>query len=147
MTPEETVIRMFVYADRRDWDALGRLFDDRVTIDWTSLNGGEAVRLSADELVNGWRGALGGFKATQHLIGNVLVEESGDERATVSCYGQATHLLPADLGESRWTVGGHYRIELNRQNGVWRIVAATFTATWGEGNKDLLGLAAAASSA
>ena len=143
MTPEETAVRMFVYADRRDWDALARLLDDTVRIDWTSLNGGEPADVPADELVRGWKSVLGGFKATQHLIGNVLVEERGEESATVSCYGQATHLLPSDLGDSRWTVGGHYELRLKRRDDGWLIAAATFTATWGDGNKDLLGLAAA----
>jgi SnoaL-like domain len=140
-TPEETVIRMFVYTDRRDWAALRGIFGDTVTIDWTSLNGGDPLTLSGDELVAGWRSALGGFKATQHLVGNVLVEELAEEHAVVTCYGHATHLLPNDLGESRWTVGGHYRVELVRRNGDWRVVAATFTATWGDGNKELLALA------
>jgi SnoaL-like domain len=147
MTPEETVVRLFVYADRRDWDALRGVLDEAVTVDWTSLNGGEPMRLSADELVAGWKEALGGFRATQHLVGNVLVEERGEEHATVTCYGHATHLLPDDLGDSRWIVGGHYELELTRRNGDWRIGAATFTATWGAGNKELLGLAAAAASA
>jgi SnoaL-like domain len=144
LTPEETVIRMFVSADRRDWAALRGVLDDTVRVDWTSLNGGEPSHLSGDELVGAWKRALGGFKATQHLIGNLLVEGSGAERATVSCYGQATHLLPNDLGDSRWTVGGHYTIELSGRNGDWRIDAATFTATWGDGNKDLPRLAATA---
>jgi SnoaL-like domain len=138
----ETVTRMFVHTDRREWEALEGLFTETVTIDWTSLSGGEPVTLQAAQLVTGWRDALGGFRATQHLIGNLLIEVLDGERAVVSCYGVATHVLPTELAASHWRVAGAYRFELQRHGDDWRIAAATFTALWGDGNKELLALAA-----
>ncbi len=138
----DTVTRMFVFTDRRDWDALRSLFASEVTIDWTSLAGGTPVTLSPADLVSGWRRTLSGFRATHHQIGNVLLEQFDRERAVVSCYGTATHLLASELGGSHWRVAGSYLFQLHLFDDNWRIAAATFTAVWGDGNQQLLELAA-----
>ena len=143
MTPEETAVRMFVYADRRDWDSLARLLDDTVRIDWTSLNGGEPADVPADELVRGWKSVLGGFKADSASDRQRPRRGARRRERDAELLRAATHLLPSDLGDSRWTVGGHYELRLKRRDDGWLIAAATFTASWGDGNKDLLGLAAA----
>jgi hypothetical protein len=92
---------MLVCADRRDWVGLRAALADKVRLDWTSLNGGEPVTLSGDQVVAAWTQVLGGFQATQHLLGNLLVPEQTDERAHVTAYGQATNVLPDAHGDSR----------------------------------------------
>lgn len=135
---EDTVTKMFVYADRRDWAGLRDLFADQVELDWTSLSGGEPATLTPDQIVAGWTATLGGLQATQHLIGNFLVESMAGDEATASCYGQATHFLPDAVGSSLWTLGADYRFTLVRTGSTWKIAAVTMTAVWGDGNQQLM---------
>lgn len=90
----ETCTRMAWYADQRQWDRLAGVFADKVTLDYTSLNGGEPVALSPAEIVAGWRQALGGYDATQHLITNHLVDLGADTAVCTAAF-QATHRLAA----------------------------------------------------
>ncbi|WP_326822722.1 nuclear transport factor 2 family protein [Streptosporangium sp. NBC_01756] len=132
----ETCTRMAVYADRREWTLLCGLFADKVLLDYTSLGGGEPVRLTPQEIADSWAATLGGFDATQHLIANHLVQVDGD-RAVCTASFQATHRLATPHGAPLWTLGGDYRWELTRVGGRWLIGSVVMTATWGDGNKDL----------
>ncbi|TDD81156.1 nuclear transport factor 2 family protein [Actinomadura darangshiensis] len=137
----ETCTRMVVHADRREWTLLCGLFADKVLLDYTSLNGGEPVRLTPQEIVDAWAATLGGFDATQHLIANHLVHIKG-VRAVCTASFQATHRLATPHGAPLWTLGGDYRWDLTRTGGRWLIASVTMTATWGDGNKELPVLAA-----
>ena len=110
----EVTVRMAWLADRRDWDQLVGVFADEVDLDYTSLTGGDPVRLSRGDLVAGWRTGLGGLDATQHLVSNHLVEVDGD-RAVATAQFQAVHVLANPHGDPTWTLGGHYRFGLTRQ--------------------------------
>ncbi|SDL43132.1 SnoaL-like domain-containing protein [Nonomuraea maritima] len=132
----ETCTRMAVYADRRAWALLRGLFAEQALLDYTSLNGGEPVRLTPEEIVEAWSATLGGFDATQHLVANHLVHIDG-ERAVCTASFQATHRLATPHGAPLWTLGGDYRWELARADGRWLITSVVMTATWGDGNKDL----------
>jgi len=59
---------------------------------------------------------------TAHMIGNLLIEGVGPDRAHVESYFQATHLLP-DTGEGarQWTLIGRYLDRFERRGGEWRI--------------------------
>jgi hypothetical protein len=46
-------------------------------------------------------------------------------------------------GDPTWTLGGHYRFDLTRTPGGWRIAAVTMTADWATGNQHIMTLAAA----
>ncbi|RFU87943.1 nuclear transport factor 2 family protein [Streptomyces triticagri] len=138
----ETCTRMAVHADRREWQQLRALFADKVVLDYTSLAGGEPVRLAPQEIVDAWTGTLGGYDATQHLVANHLVVIDGD-RAVCTASFQATHRLAAAHGGSLWTLGGDYRWELVRAGDRWLIDTVVMTATWGDGNQALPSQAAA----
>jgi hypothetical protein len=137
----ETCTRMAWHTDRREWTLLTEVFADRVVLDYTSLNGGEPVELTPDQVVAGWSNALGGFDATHHMITNHLVRTTGDTAVCTASF-QATHRLANPLGSPLWTLGGTYRFDLVRLDGRWRIGGIVMTATWADGNKDLLTLAA-----
>ncbi|MYQ79774.1 MULTISPECIES: nuclear transport factor 2 family protein [unclassified Streptomyces] len=132
----ETCTRMAVHADRREWEQLRTLFADKVVLDYTSLNGGEPVSLTPQEITDAWRATLSGYDATQHLIANQLVTVEGD-RAVCTASFQATHRLAAAHGASLWTLGGDYRWELVRNGDRWLIDTVVMTATWGDGNQAL----------
>ena len=52
--------------------------------------------------VEAWKIVPGGFKWTQHLIGNHVIAAQGD-RAPCIAHLQATHLLFSDTGGNTWT--------------------------------------------
>ncbi|MBO2454387.1 nuclear transport factor 2 family protein [Actinomadura barringtoniae] len=137
----ETVNRFGWHADRREWDELEAIFTDTVALDYTSLNGGEPAALSPKEIVGAWSQTLGAFDATQHLIANHIVTVDG-ERAVCTASFQATHRLANPFGSPLWTLGGTYRFDLVKAGeNSWKISAVVMTATWADGNKDLLSLA------
>ncbi|MDL4774854.1 MULTISPECIES: nuclear transport factor 2 family protein [Thermomonosporaceae] len=137
----ETCTRMGWHTDQREWDRLTGVFADKVTLDYTSLNGGEAAELTPDQIVDAWSGLLGAFDATQHLITNHLVTVEGDTAVCTASF-QATHRLANPFGSPLWTLGGTYRFDLLRADEGWRISGVVMTATWADGNKDLMALAA-----
>lgn len=148
-TPEERLevieacTRMAHHTDRREWERLVEIFTEEVRLDYTSLQGGEPALVARDQLVDGWREALGGLAATQHLMTNHLVEVDGD-RAICTADFQATHVLPNPHGDPTWTLGGHYRFELRRLESAWRIAGVTMTAIWAAGNQQIMALASGA---
>ncbi|TYC08140.1 nuclear transport factor 2 family protein [Actinomadura syzygii] len=137
----EACTRMAWHADQREWDRLAEVFADSVTLDYTSLNGGEPAVLTPEQIVEAWSGLLGAFDATQHLITNHLVTVDGDTAVCTAAF-QATHRLTDPFGSSLWTLGGNYRFVLVRTGGAWKIAAVVMTATWGDGNRNLMSLAA-----
>ncbi|MFF9620073.1 nuclear transport factor 2 family protein [Streptomyces griseosporeus] len=127
----DTCTRMAWYADQRDWDRLAGVFADKVTLDYTSLNGGEPVTLTPAQITDGWRAGLGVYDATQHLVGNHLVTVDGDSAVCTATF-QAVHLKSDG---SRWTLGGTYRFDLARTGAGWRIAGVVMTAVWSDGER------------
>jgi fermentation-respiration switch protein FrsA (DUF1100 family) len=107
--------------DRRDWSGVRAALADQVATDYTSLFGGSPRTQSAAELIEGWRGLLPGFDATQHLTGPVVADVSGDT-ARASCAVTAIHRM----AQNHWTVSGHYDIQLIRAARTWAIRAIVF---------------------
>ena len=65
-------------VDAKNWDAAQALFESKVTVDFTSLNGGEPATTSSAELVDGWRQGLHPQKKSFHLVGHYRVTTDGD---------------------------------------------------------------------
>lgn len=141
----ETCTRMGWYIDQREWESLGDVFSDEIMLDYTSLNGGEPGRVAKKELVASWSGLLGNFASTQHLLSNFLVDVRGDSAVATAMF-QATHRMPNDHGGPLWTLGGTYRIDLERTADGWLINGIVMTATWADGNQHLFARAAQAAS-
>ncbi|MFI2234311.1 nuclear transport factor 2 family protein [Nocardia testacea] len=133
----DTCTRMAWHTDHREWAALEQVFADRVTLDYTGLNGGEPVVLTPPQITAAWRDTLGGFEATQHLLTNHLVDIDGDTAVCTASF-QATHRGNDEFGASLWTLGGSYRFDLVRVAGGWRIRGLVMTPVWGDGNRRLL---------
>nr|WP_244164853.1 nuclear transport factor 2 family protein [Streptomyces silaceus] len=133
----EVCTRLGWKADRREWTAFDDIFTEEVDLDYTSLNGGEPLRMPRQGIINGWTTALGGLDATQHLVANHRVTVNGD---TAECTASvlATHVLENDQGEATWTVGGHYLFNLVRAADHWRISGLRMTADWTSGNRDIM---------
>ena len=103
--------------DRRDWDALDRIFTEDAWIDYSSVGGAAGnlpeIKTFLDE-------SFKLFASTQHLIGSTVVDIAGDEAtARTICHnpmvfkgGKDPHLL---------VCGVWYRDRLVRTVDGWRI--------------------------
>ncbi|MCO6004066.1 nuclear transport factor 2 family protein [Actinoallomurus purpureus] len=136
----EICTRMAWHLDHCDWEPLLELFTDDVSLDYSSLNGGEPQIVSRKDMVEKWRGNREGLTATQHLVSNQLVSVDGNT-GTATAMFQATHLLPNPYGAPTWTLGGEYRYGLIRTEGGWRINALAMTIIWADGNRNIRDLA------
>ena len=75
-----------------------------------------------DGIVERSRGALEPLDASQHLLGNIVVEVNGDD-ATSVCYFQAQHVRAGTPGGDTYFIAGSYADRLVRTPQGWRIVA------------------------
>ncbi len=132
----DTVTRLFIAADNRDWPGIKQVFADEVFLDYTSMSGGEPSLLKAEQVIDGWRGLLPGFDKTHHQIGNFLVKIRG-RSATAFCYGTASHYLANESNNDLWTVVGSYEFELAYIRKAWRITKMKFNMKYADGNPEL----------
>ena len=119
MSAADDVVRFFHAIDDRAWPAVRAGLTDEVSSDYSALFGGTPERLAADALITRWQGLLPGFDGTQHLLGPLVVEQTGDD-ATVACNVRAYHhlgrvdvagrlLLPHPAPARRNVAGGRNR--------------------------------------
>ena len=132
----ETVNRLFIGTDNRDWARVKALFASRVLFDMTSLAGGQPANITPQEIVDGWDQGLKALKAIHHQAGNFLVEVMGSE-ATAFCYGVAWHYLPNKTNRNTRTFVGSYDVHLVQQDGEWKIDRFKFNLKFIDGNPDL----------
>lgn len=125
--------------DHRDWKMFESCFTADGEVDYGDL-GGELR--GAANIAAFCRQVLDGLDASQHLIGNTIVELSGD-RATATCYFQAQHVFVSDNGANTYIVAGTYTDELVRDEQTWRIARRTLTPSWRDGNANVFAEAAA----
>ena len=125
--------------DLRDWETFRSLFADSVEFDYSAI-GDVADTLSSDDILNNARKNFDGFKATQHLITNHIVEITGD-RATCHAHVRAYHFLPNDKVKPRLEIGGYYTASLVRDRENWKIKQWKFSVLWTEGDVELFELA------
>ncbi len=139
----ETVYRYAYGIDTRDWALYRSIFDDQVTIDFSSYSGGAASTMTAAQWLAGVRPLFTGLDATQHSMTNPLAVIDGD-RATCRMYMQAHHVhRPADPA-SWFTIGGYYDDTLVRSAagpGGWLITGVTLSVLWRRGDPTIMDLA------
>lgn len=136
----ETVNKLFISVDNRDWENVKLIFSDTVLLDYTSMAGGQPAILTSSQIIDSWKGILPGFDKTHHQLGNYLIETDSD-LAKVFCYGTATHYLANESKNNIWTVVGSYDLELKDVNNTWRITKMKFNLKYIDGNNDLPKLA------
>ena len=83
--------------DHREWKLLEECFTPDGGVDYGDL-GGELE--GAAEIAAFCRQALEGLDASQHLIGNTMVQLE-DDRATSTCYFQAQHVFAGASANAR----------------------------------------------
>ena len=114
---QDVMTRYATGVDTRDLDLYESCFAEDVEVSGFGPGGPILGRQAWMAFV---RKALERFGATQHLIGNHVVELRGDE-AAMRTYVQATHVLAADP-QAILTLWATYHTRLNREPDGWRIV-------------------------
>jgi len=133
--PAETITKMFIATDQRNWTAVENAFTEEVVLDYSSMTGNPPSNVSPHLIIQSWQGILPGFEHTHHQLGNFITDEN-DGTAHVFCYGTATHFLK-DQGGNIWTVVGHYDFDLTQQQDAWKINHMKFQFKYMTGNGQL----------
>jgi hypothetical protein len=132
----ETITRLFISTDNRDWLGVKALFAPLVLFDMTSLTGGQPVTTTPQEIVYSWDMGLKPLKAIHHQAGNFLVDVASNE-ASAFCYGVAWHYLPNKTNNNTRTFVGSYDMHLVKLGGEWKIDRFKFNLKFIDGNPDL----------
>lgn len=119
-------------VDLAAYDVAERAFAPKILIDYTSLWGGEAQRMTPAALMTAWRGIVPGFDATRHEIADVKATIEGDT-ARASAFVDGRHYL----GERVWRPIGIYDWQLARIDGMWKVTHMTFSLTQELGERAL----------
>ena len=138
-TPDQAAVACIVeavgvLADRSEFDALARLYAEKVIVDYSSLNGQAASIRKPLDLMAEWASVLPGFDRTRHQLSNIEINVSGgtaDAVADVVAYHW--------IGEEFWQVEGRYIYELKKYQGQWGITAMMFVLENEEGSRDVFG--------
>ena len=102
-------------VDERDLDRYRRCFADDVVI----VGFGDGTTQGADQWVTDVIGKLEAFGATQHMLGPVYAEVTGDY-ADVRTDVQALHYMANDP-DTTLTLWATYVTEMKRIDGAWKI--------------------------
>jgi hypothetical protein len=129
----DTVTRLFVNTDERNWQGVLECFASRVLFDMSSMTGVKPSRVNPKKIVDQWESGLRGLEAIHHQTGNMLVRVEGDE-ASAFCYATATHYFPNPTGNDTRTLVGTYDLHLARDEESWRIDAFRFNLKFTTGN-------------
>ncbi len=127
-------------VDAKDWALTRAMFTDEITVDFTSLVGGEPTTIPADALIAGWSGNLTAEKESFHLRGNHRVTFTGPDSAVMLSHGYAWNrmergALPENGGDPLWEVWGTYEHSFARTDDGWKVDGMTFTATAERGSE------------
>lgn len=119
-------------VDLAAYDLAERAFASEIVVDYTSLWGGAAQRMTPPELMAAWRGIVPGFDATRHEIADVRVTIAGDE-ARAAAFVDGRHFLDGQA----WRPVGTYDWRLKKIDGAWKVTHMTFTVTQEIGARSL----------
>lgn len=136
---EDTVVRMFVATDERNWPALEACFTTPFTLDMTSMVGGSPTQMTPREVATAWATAFEPLDHVHHQIGNMQTTVEGSS-ARVRCYGIALHHRGAvSQGMKTRIFVGTYEIGLRHEGSQWLITELKFLLKFIDGNAHLEG--------
>jgi len=136
---EDTVVRLFVATDERNWPALEACFTTPFTLDMTSMVGGSPAQLTPREVATAWATAFKPLDHVHHQIGNLQTTIEGSS-ARVRCYGIALHHRAAvTQGLKTRIFVGTYEIGLRLEGSQWRVAELKYLLKFIDGNADLEG--------
>jgi 3-phenylpropionate/cinnamic acid dioxygenase small subunit len=122
-------VRYMTALDTKDWDLLANCFAAEPVF---VHPGGRLTGF--DEILARTSAALNPLDATQHLLGNVVVDVAEDT-AHASSYFQAQHVRTGAPGGEHYIIAGRYADTLVRTGAGWRIAERVQTYLWRAGNR------------
>ncbi|MGZ3788179.1 MAG: nuclear transport factor 2 family protein [Bacteriovorax sp.] len=122
---EDTVNRMFIGVDNKDWPGVQKLFTETVRFDMSSLTNAPEAMLKASDITAGWDKGLKPVEQVHHHTGNFLIEVRGNE-ADVFCYATATHYKNPAMKKTVTSFVGSYNIHLIKAETGWKINSLKF---------------------
>ena len=131
----DTITRLFIATDNRDWPAVRACFTTQVVFDMSSLTGRPPELLDADAIVDAWNRGLRPLAAVHHQAGNFRALVDGDS-ARATCYAIAFHYRVHPSGQNTRTFVGSYDFRLI-DDGEWRISHFRFNSKFVDGNLEL----------
>lgn len=134
----DTITDIAAGADRHDWDRVRGAFADTVTLDYTSLSGGEPQMQSGAAVVEQWAAFLPGFDSTLHLVVNHTIVSVEGDTASAQADFQAAHRIGSDM----WVLMGRYSYELVEVDGTWKVSRLVMDWTHETGDRGLSARAA-----
>ncbi|WP_027667133.1 nuclear transport factor 2 family protein [Rhizobium leguminosarum] len=134
----DTITDIAAGADRHQWDRVRGAFADTVTLDYTGLWGGEPTTQPAEAVIRQWSAFLPGFDRTLHLVSNHAIVESAGPTVVAEADFQAVHRI----GAESWVLMGHYRYDLTKIDGTWKVSRLVMTPAHETGNRALVNRAA-----
>jgi hypothetical protein len=119
------VLRYAHGIDRRDWACVAACFTAHAHADYGAFYRGEI-----DGCIEMMKAGLARFASTMHLIGNHLIELTGD-RATGETYAVAYHRDASATPPRDLITGVRYLDDLERSDdGRWRIARRVVAYEW-----------------
>jgi len=132
----DTINRLFIGTDSRDWAMVRDALAPRLQVDMTSLAGGQPAEMAGADLAAAWETGLKPIQAIHHQTGNYRVTVLGDQ-AEAFCYGTAIHYRPTRSGRNVRTFVGSYDFRLARLETKWRITSFRFNLKYVDGNLEM----------
>ena len=129
---KETIKAIFSGVDELDWQKVQNVLAEKVLIDYTSLNGGQPLVQTPQEVTDAWAQFLPGFDKTFHQVSGFEITTKGKE-ASARYNGKADHYLDNEV----WTVEGTFDTELQKQDSRWLVTKHKFNLSKQSGNLDL----------
>jgi ketosteroid isomerase-like protein len=128
----ELTSRFACAVDKRDWDAVARVFTPDVVIDYNT----GAHLVGPDAMVDLIRRSLDRAGPSQHLVGNLVIDLDGD-RASATCYVR-TFIAGASDGpdaDSAYENFAVYYDEVVRTTNGWRVAQRRAEIVHERGNR------------
>ncbi len=133
---EDTVVRMFVATDERDWPTLEGCFTDPFTLDMTSMAGGKPATVTPRQVASTWAQAFEPLDHVHHQVGNFRTSVTSAQ-AIVRCYGVAFHHRAKANGLKTRLFVGTYELLLIPSVQGWLISQLAFKLKFIDGNLSL----------
>lgn len=130
--------KLFAGVDERNWQEVMSVMDDVVLLDYSSLNGKPAVKLTPQEITASWAALLPGFDKTHHVLCDFKVDDTLKSVASAHFTGRAEHWI----GDECWIVEGTYDVVLLLIRDRWLVREMKFNFIRQTGNSRLPALAA-----
>ncbi len=128
---EDTVNRLFIGTDNKNWSEVRSVFAEKVNFDMSSLTGATPTILTSQAITDMWDRGLKPVQSLQHQSGNFLINISGDD-AEVFCYGTATHYKNPQFKKNVTSFVGSYNIHLKKIDSIWKIDSLRFNKKYVE---------------